>query len=178
MKQLIVLDLDETLIHATQDIIDNYDFRIQDFYVKKRPHLEKFLHYCNDNFEIGIWTSSTENYAQAIIENILPEIITPIFIWSRERCTIDTNKDTEEREYIKDLKKVKKLGFSLDNIVAVDDSPEKLKRQYGNLIRIKPFYDDLNDQELHKLTLFLPNILNTKDIRKLEKRNWRNKVIK
>ena len=46
-KPLLILDLDETLIYSTpKEEYQNqtYDFAIgEDFYVKKRPHVDSFL---------------------------------------------------------------------------------------------------------------------------------------
>ena len=43
-KILVVLDLDETLIHATKNELDRKaDFQVFDYHVYKRPFLKKFF---------------------------------------------------------------------------------------------------------------------------------------
>ena len=55
----------------------------------------------------------------------------------------------------------------------IDDSPEKLRRQYGNLLRVSPFEGDDDDRELADILPFLDWIRTQEDFRKIEKRNWR-----
>jgi hypothetical protein len=43
-RPLLILDLDETLVYATKKSVDvGHDFRVLDYYVRKRPHLDEFL---------------------------------------------------------------------------------------------------------------------------------------
>ncbi len=176
MKNLLVLDLDETLIHATETSDKEEHFIVGPYVVFKRPRLEHFLNFCNQHFEIGIWTSSTQNYADEIVKEIMPKDIEISFLWARDRCIADRNLNTDEIEWVKDLRKLKKKGYNLDNIVVVDDSPEKLKRNYGNLIRINPFFGDTTDDELEKLESFLFMIKDMGNVRVFEKRKWKNKI--
>ena len=176
MKKLLVLDLDETLIHATDRSEHRHHFTVGPYIVFKRPHLEAFLDFCHAHFEIGIWTSSTEDYANGIVEQILPEHIPIKFLWSRERCIREMNYETGEIDWVKDLKKLKKKGYDLNHIIAVDDSPEKLKRQYGNLIKVEPFFGDEDDNELKKLEVYLQSLVDVENIRKIEKRSWKRRL--
>lgn len=173
MKKLLVLDLDETLIYATEERVEEYDFSIGSYRVLKRPYLETFLYFCDKYFELGIWTSSTDSYAKEIVENILPQDINISFLYSRERCIKEMDFDIYEMNYIKDLKKLKKKGYDLNHIIVVDDSPEKLKRNYGNLVKIEPFFGDKNDIELAKLEIYLRALKDVENIRAVEKRAWR-----
>jgi RNA polymerase II subunit A small phosphatase-like protein len=50
--------------------------------------------------------------------------------------------------YIKDLRKLQKFGYSIDEITMVDDSPEKLVRQPRNHVHIAPFTGAKDDQSL------------------------------
>ena len=176
MKKLLVLDLDETLIHATDKSDLEHHFIVGPYIVFKRPNLEKFLNFCDEHFEIGIWTSSTEDYANGIVEEIIPEHINIKFLWSRDRCIREINYERDEIDWVKDLKKLKKKGYSLNNIVVVDDSPEKLKRQYGNLVRVEPFFGKDDDIELHKLEVYLKTLTDVENVRTVEKRNWKRHV--
>ena len=172
MEKLLVLDLDETLIHATNKVVDSYDFKVGDFFVNKRRYLDEFLSFCNDNFDVIVWTSSTKNYAEEIIHNIFYDTNISLLL-TREDCVQfrDVNKD--EIIWIKDLKKLKRKGYSLDNILVVDDSPEKLQRNYGNLIRVQAFFNE-EDDELLLLTKYLKIIKKEKNFRKIDKRDWKN----
>lgn len=175
---LLILDLDETLIHASRQRLNStWDHLLRvpggtTYYIYRRPHLEAFLEVCREHYELALWSSATEGYVQEIIGAILPENIEFRFVWSRDRCTLRMDLETRRQVWVKDLKKVKKLGYSLDQILVVDDSPEKLVRQYGNLVAVYPFTGDQHDEWLPRLGTYLVSIREAHNVRKLEKRNW------
>lgn len=173
MKKLIVLDLDETLIHALESPLGpKCDFEVDRYYVYKRPHLHEFIDYCLASFEVAVWTSSTSSYASEIVERIFPSVSELKFVFARDKCTHRFDPEFVDYYYLKDLKKVKKLGFKLSNIIAIDDSPEKFNRHYGNLVRVKPFEGNSEDNELLKLIKYLEILKSAEDIRVVEKRGW------
>ncbi len=174
MKKLLVLDLDETLIRATKTVTASYDFKIGDFFVNRRSYLNEFLTFCNDNFELVVWTSSTKNYAEEIVHNIFFNINIS-FLLTREDCVQFRDLNKDEIIWIKDLKKLKRKGYCLDNILVVDDSPEKLQRNYGNLIRVKPFFGE-EDNELFLLKKYLKILEKKENFRKIDKRNWKHTI--
>ena len=57
-------------------------------------------------------------------------------------------------------------------VLIVDDKSETAVNNYGNLIQIKPFTDDLNDTELLKLISYLETIKDESNYRRIEKRGW------
>jgi TFIIF-interacting CTD phosphatase-like protein len=176
LSKLLILDLDETLIHATEAILDTKpDFVVHPYYVHKRPYLDVFLDYCLNHFEVAVWTSSSRDYALEVVNTIFPNVEQLAFLWSRERCTYRRNPDTYELEWLEDLKKVKRKGYSLANIIMLDDTPEKLARNYGNLIPVKSFEGN-DDNELELLPKFLDKLATLDDVRKVEKRFWRNTI--
>jgi RNA polymerase II subunit A small phosphatase-like protein len=98
IKKLLILDIDETLIYATEASLPRQaDFLVGQYHIYKRPFLNVFL--------------KTVAY------------------------------DIEWLEYYnrKNLKKVKRKGYRLESIIAVDDTPQKWERSYGNLVRVNPF---------------------------------------
>ncbi len=58
----------------------------------------------------------------------------------------------------------------------IDDTPEKLERNYGNHVRIRPFEGQADDTELRDLIPFLNWLCSVEDLRSVEKRNWRQFV--
>lgn len=179
--KLLILDLDETLIHSrTIGSEHEHDFRCSNYYVYKRPNIDQFLDFIALHFEVGIWTSANSEYAKCIISNIFPADYKLNFIWSRERCTIryihpSESIDMDPHIYIKDLQKIKKQGYDLAKVLFVDDSSKQLQRNYGNLIHINRFSWEENDDELELLEAYLMTLLNEQDdIRKVEKRGWQN----
>lgn len=96
-----------------------------------------------------------------------------LFVWASERCTRRLNPETFESYPVKDFKKLKRAGYDLSRVLAIDDSPEKHERNFGNLIRVHPFLGDTSDAELRDLISYLEWLRHLTDYRSIEKRNWR-----
>ncbi len=112
-KMLIVLDLDETLIHSSERLLERSpDFIIDEFFVYKRPYLDAFLDHLFGRFEVGVWTSGGAEYAEAVATHMLgPRRAALQFFFTRSRCTRRYDPEMHQYYYPKDLKKVKRLGF-------------------------------------------------------------------
>ena len=78
-----------------------------------------------------------------------------------------------ETVFIKDLRKVKRLGFDMRRILFFDDTPPKMQRNDGNAIYVSPFVGEPDD-ELEKLTRYLGSIRTADNYRRMEKRGWRS----
>ena len=115
---------------------------------------------------------------QDIIENSFPKEVQLVFTWDRSHCTQRFDENYGSLVYVKNLRKVKSIGFPLERVLIVDDSPEKLQLNYGNVIIIKPFEGNLKDTELSKLSSYLKSIADNKNYLQLEKRNWMHKLEK
>lgn len=176
-QKLLILDLDETLIYATEINLErDFDFVVGPYFVYKRPYLDEFLKFCLEHFEVAVWTSSTEIYAFEIVENIFDYKDLLSFVWSRERCTISFDEEERVSFYEKKILKIKLLGYHLESVIVVDDSPEKWRSSYGNMVRVKPFFGEVEDDELKHLIVYLERLKNIENIRKFEKRDWRNRT--
>ena len=186
MKPLIILDLDETLIHS-ESMRDelavsynyDYDFKFPNFgktfyYTKKRPYLEQFLDYAFENFDVAIWTAAGEDYAKEIIRNIGILESSLNFFYTKDKCTIKLSLDYSDYYGVKNLNKLKKSGYDLDRVLIVDDIRETAVNNYGNLILIKPFTDNTDDTELLRLISYLQTIKDEPNYRRIEKRGWSN----
>ncbi len=172
--KLIILDLDETLIHATPDkLVIAEEFRFEKYYIYKRPHLEKFLIELSQHFKIGIWSSADDEYVNHILKQITPTNIELEIVWVRSRCSYKRDIDLDIYNFEKRLDKLKKRNFRLEQIIIVDDSPEKTRANYGNAIYIKEFIGDQSDVELKFLYEYLLSLKEVSNIRKVEKRFWR-----
>lgn len=181
-KILLIFDLDETLIHATKDDIGlEPDFIAYDYKVFKRPYVADFLSNLSKDFYLAIWSTASEDYIDKIISEIAPKNIKFEFVWGQTRATykrtikVDQYNYTDfiEYHYIKRLKKVKTLGFRLERTLMVDDTPHKVKENYGNAIYIKEFKGDSNDKELIYLEKYLQRLKDSKNVLTIEKRNWK-----
>jgi carboxy-terminal domain RNA polymerase II polypeptide A small phosphatase len=174
-KNLLVLDLDETLLHSRRIPLDREpDFHAHPYAVYFRPHLESFLEQIFRWYDVAVWTSAGEDYARIITGRLFPDLEQLRFIWSANRCTRGFNSETLETFSIKDLRKLRRLGYDLKRVLVVDDSPEKHLRNYGNLIRVSPFEGDLADGELPTLASYLESLKDHDNYRAIEKRGWRS----
>ena len=173
-RKLLVLDLDETLIHASEQVLDrDPDFRIGPYFVYRRPHLDEFIRSVGEHFDLAVWTSSGAVYAHQVVQHIFARQ-TLRFVWASQRCTTVLDPMTGEYASIKNLRKLKRLGFELRSVIAVDDTPFKYRRSYGNLVRVSEFTGDPADTELQWLADYLPTLADVANIRAVEKRGWRN----
>ena len=176
-RKLLVLDLDETLVHARESVLEHEpDFYVGPYAVYRRPYLDKFIASVAEKFDVCVWTSAGEEYAQQIAEEIFPVGVLK-FLLSGQHCVIARDFETNEYSPIKDLKKLKPKGFDLGSIVAVDDTPSKYRRNFGNLVTVREFVGDISDSELPLLLRYLNILAEVENIRTIEKRNWRNQVL-
>jgi TFIIF-interacting CTD phosphatase-like protein len=177
-RKLLILDLDETLVYGTtKPLARREDFLVSEYYIYKRPGLEEFLKFCLEHFDTAIWTSASRLYAEGIVKALFPEPDKLKFIWSRERCSYKYDHEMRESHWIKNLKKVKKLGYELGQIIMVDDTAEKMVRNYGNHILVSPYTGSEDDNELALLQKYIYTIIDIPNIRQLEKRGWKSKFL-
>src|SRR5690348_2190225 len=95
-NKLLVLDLDETLIHAASTRINNLDedFRFDNYFVYKRPYLEHFLTELSKHFTLAIWSSAGDEYVATIVNNIKPAGVDFAIVWARSKCSTRRNPES------------------------------------------------------------------------------------
>ncbi len=177
-KKLLVLDLDETLVHATEHTLGREpDFKVFEYNIYKRPGLDKFLQQCLELFDVAVWTSSGEDYAGQVVDVIFKDLGELKIVLTSQHCVRRFDHDLGYFYNIKDLRKIKKkTGYALDSIIMVDDSKEKLERNYGNAVFVKEFIGQEDDDELIKLLEYLEIIGEEENIRKVDKLHWHKKI--
>lgn len=180
-RLLVILDLDETLVHVPEHRLA----RAPDFVasglvphawehpVYVRPHLEEFLSGLRERYAVAIWTAAGSSYAEAIVSRVIPWWKELAFLWSAEHCTRHFDHETRDHTTIKKLRKVASQGYDLSRVVMVDDSPEKHLRNYGNLVPVSAFCGDLADAELPPLLEYVHALDAEPNVRAVEKRHWR-----
>ena len=186
MQQLLVLDLDETLVFASESPLARpADFMANQYHVYRRPHLEAFLESVSKHFRLAVWSSANDAYVERIVKGVFPSDIPLEFVWGRSRATL-RRASTEEGfpaeagshlNYRKPLSKLKKLGWRLENILILDDTPAKSAQNYGNAIYPTVWNGDEEDVELQLLARYLPTLSCVENVRTVEKRNWRSKAL-
>ena len=142
-KYTLVLDLDETLVN----------FKIKtgrEGFVRLRPFLFGFLEEVIQYYELIIFTSATEAYANSVIEAIEQDKKYFDFVFYRQHTIIIGN------DCVKDLTRI---GRPLNSTIIVDNMPQNFRFQKENGIVIKPFYGkDSNDKTLYNLIPILIDI--------------------
>lgn len=153
----LILDLDETLVHCTENLTKPFDFKtpirftggeIIDFGVSIRPHAINFLKLLSNFFEIVIFTASHSCYANSILNLLDPyhEYIT--FRLFRESCI-----EIEDGIFVKDLRIFG--NRNLDELMIVDNACYSYAFQLSNGIPIAPYFFGKNDNQLLELAGFL-----------------------
>ena len=170
---LLILDLDETLIHAMEEPLGHdHDFAVGPYVVYRRPHLAEFLAACSTCFRLAIWSSASDDYVRDVVGQIVPPEIELAFAWGRSRCVRRLDPESYETDYLKDLKKVRRLGYDLRRVLIIDDTPRKVRRHYGNAVYVPPFTGSPGDRMLPRLAGYLSSLRDEPDVRVLEKRGW------
>ncbi|OHS98968.1 NLI interacting factor-like phosphatase family protein [Tritrichomonas foetus] len=155
----LVLDLDETLIFCASVKPRGQSLPIKvgrrRVYIQPRPGLQPFLAEVSKYYDIFFFTASKCNYANKIIDAIWPN--TP----RSHRFFRDSCK-SENGYLVKDLSVInRQLSF----VLLVDDIEGSALLQPNNLIRISPFYGDMNDNVLlEQLLPLLKNAALERDI--------------
>jgi TFIIF-interacting CTD phosphatase-like protein len=173
-KPLLILDLDETLIHSSEAALATPPaLQFGPYFVYLRPCLSEFLASVAQQYRLAIWSSSSVDYVTGLVPRIFPPAIAPEFVWSRTRCVPRFDPEWQTQYWVKDLRKVKRLGYDLSRTLIVDDTPQKVERNYGNAIYVRSFEGDPADEELRALAPYLNTLTTYTEFRTLEKRNWR-----
>jgi carboxy-terminal domain RNA polymerase II polypeptide A small phosphatase len=175
-QKLLVLDLDETLVHASEfELSREADFCVGQYFVYERPHVNRFISHVLERFHVGVWTASGEHYAAQVVARLFPANVLK-FVWSSQRCTTVRDWSTGGYQTIKKLEKLKAKGYRLESIIAVDDTPAKHARNFGNLVTVREFTGDEGDNELLLLMRYLDHLAEMPNIRTVEKRRWRDVI--
>jgi RNA polymerase II subunit A small phosphatase-like protein len=133
-KHLVILDLDETLVYGAEHPLDRpCDFNVGPYFVYKRPFLAEFLVAVLEWFEAAVWSSAASTYVEGIVSAVFPDRRSLRFVWSRERCTLRFHPEKLDHYWVKNLKKVKRLGVALERVLVIDDSPKNSRRSMATI---------------------------------------------
>jgi Dullard-like phosphatase family protein len=152
----IFFDLDETLAHCSQTCdeqrltIGSLDTQGEDSFVTvhTRPHVTDILLKLREHFELVLFTSASQKYAEALVGQFDPEGRIFDSRMYREHCL-----DVGGGIFVKDLSAV--LDRQLSRVLLVDNCLYSGMNQLANLIPILPFTGDPQDDQLLELHSFL-----------------------
>lgn len=189
-KHNVILDLDNTLISA--EALEEFPFQqkgieqkakkfaIYDmdgyYIVFERPHLQSFLDWLFQNYNVAVWTAASKDYALFIIDKILLKRPNRKldFIFFSYHCDLSrkTYKYSKKLRFIFDL--IKPLNYTCENTIIIDDLEEVHTCQPKISIPIKPFEilreGSENDSELKSIQQKIKSIFSQLDERTTKRR--------
>lgn len=180
-RKILVLDLDETLIHSRHDSGGGVlrplvksdvppDFVLQvtidrhpvKFFVHKRPHVDFFLSVVSQWYDLVVFTASMEIYGSAVCDRLDrgQGILQRRFY--RQHCKIDTGSFTKDLSFV---------NPDLSNVVILDNSPGAYKGFPENAVPIKSWFEDPGDTALLNVLPFFDALRFCSDVRNVLHRN-------
>lgn len=142
LEYVLVLDLDETLIHFNE--------QLEKVFV--RPYAEKFLLQMSKYYEIVIFTAGMQDYADWALTHLRGNVAARCISHRLYRHHAIPCREI----YIKDLSF---LGRDLNKTIIVDNISENFLLQPENGIAIKSWYSDPKDTALTELAPLLVQIV-------------------
>lgn len=177
-RKILVLDLDETLIHSHHDgvlrqtvkpgtpsdftirvVIDRHPVK---FSVHERPHVDFFLSVVSQWYELVVFTASMEVYGTSVADKLDRGRGILKRRYFRQHCTMEVGG------YTKDLSAIHP---DLSSICILDNSPGAYRKFPQNAIPIPSWFSDPNDTALLNLLPFLDALRFTADVRSVLSRN-------
>lgn len=180
VKPLLILDLDETLVYTTEGPLAGraHDFVVGDLHVHKRPGVDQFLRQLQEHYELAVWSAGGALYVEPTVAWLFAGLDAPTFVWSSRRCTRRFDPESQQAYFIKDLRKVRKLGFDGTRMLIVDDLQLNCVRNYGAAVYVRSYQGEVDDDELFHLATYLATLASEPNFRTVEKRYWRDTVSK
>jgi len=182
-KKLVLLDLDNTLICAedladiqSQSKIDKArekfrTVRMEDYYdIFERPYLQDFLDFLFKNFNVGVWTASSKEYAIFVVKNFITQPENKVRLDRQIDLFLCSHHCQVSKKHFKGVTKNLKLISdrwnlkNLQDVLLIDDLEILAEKQPENVILIKPFFYDkdesYDDKELIKVKDILKKKIN------------------
>lgn len=163
---LVVLDMDECLIHSNADggkmaafpgqcscTMEPEPDEFHDFEFNKRPHVDDFLQKVSARHEIQLCTTATQVYVDCVLKELDPS--GSIF----SKCLLSR---WDIPSHGKDLTII---NHPMSRVILVDDLHHNISNRSSNGIVIKEFIDDPKDTALLDLLKLLEKLDGMEDVR-------------
>ena len=163
-RKLLLLDLDETLVHSSlkpfypsSDIQCrvSVNHKIHTVYVLVRPGVDDFLRRMSRIYDLGIFTAGTQIYATAVIDKIDKFGLIKTKYYRHHCCESPAG-------FVKNLTM---LGKDLKDVILLDNNPVSYTKQKENGIHIKSWYGNKADKELINYCDLLEKVSTFEDCR-------------
>ena len=185
-KKLLILDLDETLVHSefmagdwsevqntmreistceirTIEYIDDNSKYTMDIYI--RPYLDAFLSNLNKVYDMAIFSAGLQNYVDVVISLIDPDNKYFKFKLYRDSCV-----NIKDQIYIKDLRIIQ--NFTPEKVILMDNSLYSFLNQPSNGMLVNSFFFDGDDTQLLSAENYLMNYILVADDVRQENEKW------
>eukprot|EP00835_Amoeboradix_gromovi_P006070 NODE_653_length_5514_cov_0.694552.p3 type:complete len:220 gc:universal NODE_653_length_5514_cov_0.694552:3016-2357(-) len=167
-KKTLIIDLDETLVHASFAAIDNPDLIVEIeldkvkhcLYVLLRPYAKEFIVEMSKIYELVIFTASLSKYADPVVD-FIDTLRLVNFRLYRQHCTY------HKGIYVKDLSQ---LNRNLERVIIIDNSPASYCFHPENAVPVTSWFSDKADTELIVLSNLLKDMATVHDVRTILKR--------
>lgn len=186
-RNTVILDLDQTIIYGepVKQFPENlkkkaslFTFYDMDkvYVIFERPHLQEFLDFLFENFNVAVWTAASKDYALFIVKNIIlaKPNRTLAFILFSYHCKIsekiNKNKHTK---YLSLLSSEFNLtAFNKTNTLIIDDYESDVYASQPNNCILAPEFvfrkeGSENDTFLLDLMTKMKPLANSKDVSQL-----------
>ena len=163
---LVIFDLDETLVFTrmvrTHSIyLEQADFQIDlgdvKFDVFVRPGAGELIAYCQEQFQVGVWSSAKEDYVRALTAHLF-DLEKVVVIHHREHCVMVADDDNFGSGPVKELRR---LTHPIEQVVIVDDDSSTARCNLANLIEVTSFRDNREGKDLFRVLEELKRRTNT-----------------
>jgi len=143
----LVLDLDETLVHAQGDSQD-----LAEIHVKVRPGAKEFIEEMSKYYELVIFTAGTKDYADYALH----------FVDPNNKISHRLYREHAVQKGTIFIKDISKLGRDLKKVIIIDNIVENFQLQTENGIFINSWEGDEKDTSLFELQPILKQIVELK----------------
>ncbi|XP_037106014.1 CTD small phosphatase-like protein 3 isoform X1 [Syngnathus acus] len=168
-ESTLVVDLDETLMFGSLNVIDNAEYTFQTafqdhqykVYVILRPHVKEFLQSVAKAYELFVYTCAKREYAEKILDILDPQRKLFRHRLYQDECSCVLG------HYVKDLGV---LGRDLTKTVVLDNAPHTYPNHLMNTLPIKSWSGESDDRELQKLIPYMEKLSAAEDFREVLKK--------
>jgi hypothetical protein len=154
-KKLLVLDVDSAFLYFYQDPSGRMD-------IVFRPYFDKFIKYCFENYDVGIWSAANKEYVDFLLKDIFKTYASDLqFSWSSEQCE---NMEGTSLRLVKPLRKIWESGagklykWNENNTLMIEDKEDSCQQNPRNCLIIPKFKGEKDDRVLEYLESFLQKI--------------------
>lgn len=158
-KKLLILDMNNVLVFRVfipsqeQEQPDTIPFNDlatispnKRFYTWQRPHLDSFIDFCLENYNVAVWSSARRENVDHLIDLVFGKIRRKLlaFEWDQSHCESHSQGAFSEKPiFFKNLSKVwdKYPCYNQTNTYLADDSAKKSENNPpGTVITLDPWY--------------------------------------